>query len=177
MQKIKFNYIHSYSKKKGILTGGIREKKNKRPLFSIISVNLNDDLESTILSIKYQKYRNLIEHIIIDGGSRKGYLRLLKYYNRNIDYWISEKDNGIWDASNKGIKLARGKFIGLLDSGDILSHNASEILRKMQNSKKKNRLSCWKRNERTIVIWFLPKKNKHSFKCISIKFRRFFFEQ
>ena len=64
MQKIKFNYIHSYSKKKGILTGGIREKKNKRPLFSIISVNLNDDLESTILSIKYQKYRNLIEHIM-----------------------------------------------------------------------------------------------------------------
>ncbi len=140
MQKINFNYINSYPNKKGSLTGGTRKKKKKRPLFSIITVNLNDDLESTILSIKCQKYRNLIEHIIIDGGSRKGYLRLLRYYNSNIDYWISEKDNGIWDASNKGIKLAKGKFIGLLDSGDILSHNASEILKKMQNSKAK--LDC-----------------------------------
>ena len=88
-------------------------------------------MESTILSIKFQKYRNLIEHIIIDGGSRKNYLKLLKYYNKDIDYWISEKDNGIWDASNKGVTLAKGKFIGLLDSGDILSQNASEILKKL----------------------------------------------
>ncbi len=162
MQKIKFNYINSYSKKKGILTGGTRGKKNKRPLFSIISVNLNDDLESTILSIKYQKYRNLIEHIIIDGGSRKGYLRLLKHYNRNIDYWISEKDNGIWDASNKGIKLARGKFIGLLDSGDILSHNASKILRKMQNSKKKLDCLVGSVMRERLLSGFYPKKiNTH----------------
>ena len=45
--------------------------------------------------------------------------------------WISEKDNGIWDASNKGVILAKGKFIGLLDSGDTLSQNASEILKRM----------------------------------------------
>ena len=72
---------------------------------------MNDDLESTNKSIKFKKYRNLIEHIVIDGGSRKNYLKLLKYYNKDIDYWISGKDNGIWDASNKGVKLAKGKFL------------------------------------------------------------------
>ena len=129
MRKIDFKFIEFCKKQKGSIDGGLRKKnKIKNPLFSIITVNLNDDLESTILSIKFQKYRNLIEHIVIDGGSRKNYLKLLKYYNKDIDYWISEKDNGIWDASNKGVTLAKGKFIGLLDSGDILSQNASEIL-------------------------------------------------
>tara|TARA_B100001741_G_scaffold309856_1_gene308221 strand:+ start:8 stop:943 length:936 start_codon:yes stop_codon:yes gene_type:complete len=132
MRKIDFKFIEFCKKQKGSIDGGLRKKsKIKNPLFSIITVNLNDDLESTILSIKFQKYRNLIEHIIIDGGSRKNYLKLLKYYNKDIDYWVSEKDNGIWDASNKGVTLAKGKFIGLLDSGDILSQNASEILKKM----------------------------------------------
>lgn len=132
MHKIDFKFIEFCKKKKSSVDGGLRKKgKIKNPLFSIITVNLNDDLESTILSIKFQKYRNLIEHIIIDGGSRKNYLKLLKHYNQDIDYWISEKDNGIWDASNKGVTLAKGKFIGLLDSGDILSQNASEILKRM----------------------------------------------
>ena len=131
MRKIDFKFIEFCKKQKGSIDGGLRKKsKIKNPLFSIITVNLNDDLESTILSIKFQKYRNLIEHIVIDGGSRKNYLKLLKYYNKDIDYWVSEKDNGIWDASNKGVTLAKGKFIGLLDSGDILSQNASEILKK-----------------------------------------------
>ena len=106
-------------------------QKKKKPLFSIITVNLNDDIESTILSIKLQKKRDSIEHIIIDGGSRENYIKLLKHYNNDIDYWISEKDKGIWHASNKGLTLARGKFIGLLDSGDILSKDASIILNKL----------------------------------------------
>ena len=72
MRKIDFKFIEFCKKQKGSIDGGLRKKsKIKNPLFSIITVNLNDDLESTILSIKFQKYRNLIEHIIIDGGSRK----------------------------------------------------------------------------------------------------------
>ena len=134
MHKISFNFVDTYKKKEGLIDGGLRKKnKKKTPLFSIITVNLNDDLESTILSVKLQKYRNIIEHIIIDGGSRKNYIKLLNRYNDNIDYWISEKDEGIWHASNKGLALARGKFIGLLDSGDILSKDASIILNKMNN--------------------------------------------
>ncbi len=134
MNKIKFNYVDFCKRKKGSFDGGLRRyKKNKKPLFSIITVNLNDDLESTILSVKFQKFRKLIEHIIIDGKSRNSYLKLLNYYNKDIDYWVSEKDSGIWNASNKGISLAKGKFIGLLDSGDVLNKNASEILKKMYN--------------------------------------------
>ena len=106
MRKINFNFIELCKKRKGLIDGGLRKKnKFKIPLFSIITVNLNDDLESTILSVKFQKYRNLIEHIIIDGGSRNVYLKLLNHYSKDIDYWISEKDRGIWDASNKGITL------------------------------------------------------------------------
>ena len=135
MRKINFNFIEFCKKRKGLIDGGLRKKsKIKSPLFSIITVNLNDDLESTILSVKFQKYRNLIEHIIIDGGSRNDYLKLLNYYNKDIDYWISEKDKGIWNASNKGVTLAKGKFIGLLDAGDILSKDASEILKRMFKS-------------------------------------------
>ena len=135
MHKINFNFIEFCHKQKGLIDGGLRKKnKMKNPLFSIITVNLNDDLESTILSVKLQKYRNLIEHIIIDGGSRNNYLKLLNYYNKDIDYWVSEKDDGIWDASNKGVTLAKGKFIGLLDAGDILSKDASEILKRMFKS-------------------------------------------
>lgn len=137
MKVINFKFINRI-KNRNCIDGGLRlsKKKKKNPIFSIITINLNDDLESTILSLKNQKYRNIFEHIIIDGGSRKGYLKLLKNYNNNIDYWICEKDNGIWDASNKGILLSKGQFIGILDSGDILSKDASEILRKLYLSNK-----------------------------------------
>ena len=137
MKIINFKFINRV-KNRDCIDGGLRllKKKKRNPIFSIITVNLNDDLESTILSVKNQKYRNIFEHIIVDGGSRKGYLKLLKNYNKNIDYWIYEKDNGIWDASNKGILLSTGQFIGILDSGDILSKDASEILKKLYLSNK-----------------------------------------
>lgn len=137
MKIIRFKFINRINNK-NCKEGGLRlsKKAKKKPLFSIISINLNDDLESTIISINQQKFRNLIEHIIIDGGSKKPYIELLKKYNESIDYWVSEKDNGIWNASNKGIKLSKGKFIGILDSGDILSEDASEILKQMHDSNK-----------------------------------------
>ena len=137
MKIINLKFINRV-KNRDCIDGGLRllKKKKINPIFSIITVNLNYDLESTILSVKNQKYRNIFEHIIVDGGSRKGYLKLLKNYNKNIDYWIYEKDNGIWDASNKGILLSTGQFIGILDSGDILSKDASEILKKLYLSNK-----------------------------------------
>ena len=137
MKTIKFDFINRI-KANDCIEGGKRLflKKKIKPIFSIITINLNDDLESTILSIKNQSFRNIIEHIIIDGKSRKGYLDLLKKYNKDIDYWISQSDKGIWDASNKGIQLSTGKFIGILDSGDILSKDASTILQKLYEKKK-----------------------------------------
>ncbi len=137
MKIIRFKFLRRINSLKG-LDGGLRLKKKlkNKPIFSIITINLNDDLESTIISINHQKFRNLIEHIVIDGGSKKSHLKILKKYDQKIDYWVSEKDSGIWNASNKGIKLARGKFIGILDSGDILSEDASEILKKMYETNK-----------------------------------------
>ena len=80
----------------------------KKPLISIITVIYNDGkkLEETILSILSQTYDNL-EFIIIDGSSTDGTIDIIKKYEDKIDYWISEKDSGIFDAMNKGIKISK----------------------------------------------------------------------
>ena len=159
MHKINFNFIDTYKRKDGLIDGGLRKfTKKKKPLFSIITVNLNDDIESTILSIKLQKKRDSIEHIIIDGGSRENYIKLLKHYNNDIDYWISEKDKGIWHASNKGLTLAKGKFIGLLDSGDVLSKNASIILNKLNKINPKADCIIGSVMRERLLSGFYPKK-------------------
>ena len=90
------------------------------PLISVITVVYNGAkyLEKTILSILNQSYPN-IEYIIIDGGSTDDTLDIIKKYENYIDYWISEPDNGIYDAMNKGINLALGQWIYFLGSDDI----------------------------------------------------------
>lgn len=89
------------------------------PLVSIITVVYNDykGLEKTIQSIINQTYPN-IEYIIIDGGSTDGTLDTIKAYEKSITYWVSEKDNGIYNAMNKGIKVAKGKWINFMNAGD-----------------------------------------------------------
>ena len=90
------------------------------PLFSIITVVYNGvaHLEKTILSVLNQTYLN-IEYIIIDGGSTDGTLDVIRRYDSQINYWVSEPDRGIYDAMNKGIVLATGEVIGLLNAGDV----------------------------------------------------------
>jgi len=107
-------------------TGGLREqgyyKKsyNKKPLISIVTVVYNgeDYLEETILSILNQTYEN-VEYLIIDGGSTDGTLDIIKKYENKIDYWISQKDEGVYDAMNKGIKLLSGNWINFMNAGDF----------------------------------------------------------
>lgn len=108
------------------LEGGLRanalfNKKSKRdePLVSIITVVFNGEkhLEQTIQSVVNQTYDN-IEYIIIDGGSTDGTLDIIRKYKDKIAYWISEKDEGISDALNKGIKLSSGEMIGIIHSDD-----------------------------------------------------------
>lgn len=91
---------------------------------SIITVVLNDvdHIEKTILSIIGQPYSEL-EYIVIDGGSTDGTLDIIKKYEKHISYYVSEKDNGIADAFNKGINNATGEVIGLINSGDFLEKN------------------------------------------------------
>ncbi|WP_424951109.1 glycosyltransferase family 2 protein [Deinococcus sp.] len=94
-----------------------------RPMFSIITVVYNGEkyIEHTIKSVLAQSYRN-IEHIVIDGGSTDGTLRIIEEYSDRIAYWKSEKDKGIYDGMNKGISASSGEIIGTLNADDYYSH-------------------------------------------------------
>ena len=87
---------------------------------SIITISLNNkkEIKDTIESVLSQNYSN-IEYILIDGGSTDGSFQLIKSYSDKIDYIVSEPDNGIYSAINKGLKLATGEIIGLLHAGDL----------------------------------------------------------
>jgi len=105
-----------------------KKDKKKKPLISIIMPNYKSKyLEKSIKSILNQNYKN-IELIVVDGDSGKKTIQILKKYNNKIDLWISEKDKGMWDAWNKGLKLANGRFVGIVDSSNKLYPNAMKIL-------------------------------------------------
>ena len=89
------------------------------PLITIITVVLNGEkfLDKTIQSVINQNYKNL-EYIVIDGGSTDGTTKIIKKYGSKINYWVSEKDNGVYDAMNKGINKATGEWINFMNAGD-----------------------------------------------------------
>lgn len=94
-------------------------------LVSVITVTYNaqDYLEQTIRSVLGQIYSD-IEYIIIDGGSTDGTIDIIKKYESRIFRWISEKDNGIYDAMNKGIRMANGELVGMINAGDYYEPDA-----------------------------------------------------
>lgn len=96
-----------------------------RPLVSIVTVVYNGAqfLEHAIASVRQQEYRPL-EYIVVDGGSTDGTLDILRSHAADIDCWISEPDDGIFDAMNKGIALSRGRLIKLLNADDLLTPGA-----------------------------------------------------
>jgi glycosyltransferase len=87
---------------------------------TLITVTYNSEkyLSHCIESVLMQTYGN-IEHIIIDGKSTDGTVSIIKKYEHKIAHWISETDKGMYDAINKGIKMASGDVIGILNSDDI----------------------------------------------------------
>jgi len=109
--------------------GGLRTKgyfkldMEGKPLITVVTAVYNGEqfLEETIQSVINQTYDN-VEYIIIDGGSTDGTVGIIRKYEHVIDYWVSEKDNGIGDAWNKGITLSFGSLIGLLNSDDFYNY-------------------------------------------------------
>lgn len=112
---------------------------------SIITVVFNGavTLEDTIRSVIDQSYEN-IEHIIIDGGSTDATLDILRKYNGDVAYWVSEKDTGIYDAMNKGIALCTGEYVGMLNSDDMFSNEnvVEEIAKQFSTTNADAIFSC-----------------------------------
>lgn len=117
-------YKESYSTNLSSTSEDQENSKQVLPLVSIITVVFNGEkfLEEAIKSVLSQDYTN-IEYLIIDGGSTDGTIDIIKKYNIAIDYWVSKPDQGIYDAMNQGIRLARGKLIGILNSDDWYESN------------------------------------------------------
>ena len=95
--------------------------------YSIITVNYNNKngLRKTIESVIHQSFRDF-EYIVIDGGSTDGSADVLKEYDAQIDYWVSEPDKGIYNAMNKGIAQAKGEYLNFMNSGDCF-YNANVL--------------------------------------------------
>ena len=99
---------------------------------SVITIVFNDKegLEETILSVIGQTFDSL-EYIIIDGGSSDGTVDIIKKYETRIDKWVSESDKGVYDAMNKGIKMATGEWLCMMNAGDKFA--SSNVLEEVFN--------------------------------------------
>jgi len=99
------------------------------PKISIVTPSLNqgDYLEKTILSILNQNYPNL-EYVIIDGGSKDSSPQIIKRYENKLAFWISEKDEGQYEAINKGFEKTTGGIMTWLNSDDVLMPGTLDLV-------------------------------------------------
>lgn len=138
--------------------------KSKKNLISIITVVKNGEkyLEKSIKSVLGQKYKNY-ELIIIDGGSTDKSLKIIHKYKKRISYWCSEKDKGIYDAMNKGIKKAKGDIIGILNSDDTYTKEALSIVNKYFQKNKKIDFLFGSVKKNRVMSGYHPHKIKWKF--------------
>jgi len=102
--------------------------EKKKTLISIITVVLNgvEFLEEAFESVFSQSFTDY-EYIVIDGGSTDGTIDIIGKYAENIEYWVSEPDNGVYDAMNKAIKVAKGRWLYFLGADDVLFDSLQQI--------------------------------------------------
>lgn len=112
-------------------------QKSSLPKVSIITVSYNSSktIRDTIESIKEQSYPN-IEYIVVDGGSTDGTQEIVKTYGSLISKFVSESDDGLYDAMNKGIQMATGEVVGILNSDDYYydKDSISLLVNRMEES-------------------------------------------
>lgn len=139
------------------LQGQIKSASLDKPLVSIITVVYNGEkfIEQTIRSVVEQAYAN-IEYIIIDGGSNDGTINIIQQYATSIDYWRSEPDQGISDAFNKGILLASGDLVGLINADDWYEPSAiAEVVEEFNRSRSGviyGNMQCWKGQQKDYLF-------------------------
>ncbi|XDD52788.1 glycosyltransferase family 2 protein [Leptospira sp. WS4.C2] len=108
---------------------------NRLPKVSIITIVLNNKLfmEYTIESVKAQRWENF-EYIVVDGGSTDGTVELISKSKSVVDQFVSEPDKGIYDAMNKGLRMAKGEWVIFLNAGDRFANpNVFSEIFKLKN--------------------------------------------
>ena len=129
---------------------------------SLVTVVLNcsDYIEDCMKSVISQDYDN-IEYIIIDGGSTHGTIPLIKKYVHKIDYFLSEKDAGMYDALNKGLAVATGDLVGVLNADDLFA--ASDTISSVVN--------CFRQNHCDVVYGNLNFISRSDFTKVTRRWR------
>lgn len=118
-------------------TSGSNGEPKERPLVSYITVSYNsaDSIETTIASIARCKPLFSCEHIVIDGNSDDGTEQILNRYSDSIDELVREPDHGIYDAMNKGLRLAKGKYICFINADDcVIPEAACKVAKKLRGN-------------------------------------------
>ena len=130
---------------------------------SIITVCYNSEktIEKTIKSVLSQNYKNY-EYIIIDGGSTDNTIKIIDKYKKKIDIFKSEKDRGIYDAINKGIKYSTGSVISILHSDDVF-YDKLTINKVISNFKSNQKIDCLIGN--TVIVKNDSKKKLRNYKA------------
>ncbi|MDF4204141.1 glycosyltransferase family 2 protein [Maribacter sp. SA7] len=117
------------------------EKQDIKPLVSIVTGTYNSSkfIGDCVKSINDQTYKN-IEHIIIDGNSKDNTVSIIEHMPNRVSKLISEKDDGIYDAMNKGLKLADGEILGILNSDDF--YNSEEVIQNVVEAFEDPNIDC-----------------------------------